>query len=213
MVEIFIYDDIGSYFGGYSDKQAIEDVAKVSSNERIKLRINSHGGDYFEGVAIHTAFSQHPGGVDVQIDGVAASAASVIATAGESVTIAQGAYIMIHEGSSGMHGTANDHRATAELLDGINETAAKIYAARTGKNYDEIRADMAAETWLKSDSAVEYGLADSVLESVVANVSDVPAKFHYHNAPDMRQTRCSSLSAAVKRLERIKSLTSTGKVC
>ena len=98
--EIFIYDAIlkNSLFEtGVSDEMIRDELAKVPESERVLVRINSPGGDVFQAAAIFTMFSQHKGGVDVQIDGVAASAASYIAMVGETVTIADGAMMMIHK--------------------------------------------------------------------------------------------------------------------
>lgn len=132
--------------------------------QAVDLHVNSPGGDYFAGVTIANAIRQHPAKVTVHVDGLAASAASVIAMAGDVVTMHPGSQLMIHDAMSLAVGNANDMRETAALLDKVSDDIAGMYADRAGGQRIEWRARMQAETWYSADEAVRAGLAD---ESVV----------------------------------------------
>lgn len=174
---LWIYDAIDSYGGdwGVSAKDvrnALEGLAGVP----LALRVNSPGGDYFEAVAIRSLLAEYPGAITVHIDGLAASAATVIATAGERVVMAPGAQYMIHDALTMAIGNAADLLKTAELLDQCSEDIAGFYAARAGGTAAEFRAAMKAETWYTADQAVAAGLADEVTgaapERAVAATAD-----------------------------------------
>lgn len=163
MAEILLYDAIGNYFGEFSAKGFATALAAVPRSERITLRINSPGGDVFEALAIYNQAKNHAGGVDVVIDGLAASAASLIAMVGQRITIAEGAMLMIHLPWAGAVGTAEDMRRVAELLDKIVEDSnLPIYAGRTGQTPEQIRDWLIAETWLSAAEAVQFGFADAI---------------------------------------------------
>jgi len=161
VAEIFLYDEIDSWWG-VSAQDMIDELKRVTA-PRIRLRINSPGGDVFDGLAIYQAFLSHPATVDVQIDGWAASAASYVAQAGDTVTIGANAMIMIHDAWGGCIGNAADMHATGGLLDKISANIADIYAARAGGDPDEWRQAMLAETWYAGAEAVTAGLADEVM--------------------------------------------------
>jgi ATP-dependent protease ClpP protease subunit len=164
--ELYIYDFIDSWGGewGVSATEVVNALATVRA-PLLHVHLNSPGGDYFEGVAIRTALQNHAAAVTIHVDGLAASAASVIATAGERCVIARGAQIMIHEARSVALGTADDMRASAELLDKIGDDIAAMYAARAGQgDTASWRALMQAETWFTADEAVAAGLADEVAD-------------------------------------------------
>lgn len=161
--EILIYDDIGaSWFGdGVTAKQFIRDISSLEAS-MITVRINSGGGDVFEGLAIHNAIKRHKAAVVVEIDALAASIASIIALAGDEVRMADNAFFMIHDPSGLEWGTAEDMRAMAELLDKVGGSLANVYAEKTGKSVEEMQALMRAETWFDADEAKEIGFVDTV---------------------------------------------------
>lgn len=130
----------------------------------VTVRINSGGGNAFEGFAIYNMLARHPGKVSVVVESVAASAASFIAMAGADVTMAPAAFIMIHNSMAGTMGNRQAHEATIAVLEKIDATMAGIYAAKTGKPVADIAAMLAAETWMTSDEAVAEGFADRVEE-------------------------------------------------
>jgi len=115
--ELSIYDEIGAY--GVSAKAFLADLGKLSDAAPLTLRLNSPGGSVFDAVAIYNALQRHTGTVTVTIDGIAASAASYIAMAGDTVVMPENAFLMIHDPSGMVMGTAADMRAMAEALDKI----------------------------------------------------------------------------------------------
>jgi ATP-dependent protease ClpP protease subunit len=167
--DLVLYGDVGlSMFGdGFTARDVLEALAE-HGNGPIDVRINSGGGSVFEGVAIYNTLIAHPGTLTVFVDGIAASAASVIALAGKRegghrLIIRPGAQYMIHRPMADTFGgTAEDHEANAALLTQLEETVAQIYATHTGGSVKEIRELMDAETWLTAEDAVELGFATEV---------------------------------------------------
>lgn len=156
---IKIYNDIGGDPNGLT-AQAFETQLSNLDVKRIDLRLNSRGGDVFDGIAIHNALQQHPATVHVTVDGVAASIASVIAMAGDRITMARGSQMMIHEGFTAMVGNAEVMEKTAKLLNKTSDTIAGFYAARAGGSVSQWRQRMRSETWYSAEEAVAAGLAD-----------------------------------------------------
>lgn len=161
--EVMLYDEVGGLFGAYADE--FIDELKAITAPRMRVRVNSPGGGVFEGVAIANALRAHPAEVTVQIDGLAASIASVIAMAGDRVVIQPQAMVMIHDASGVCLGNAQDMQEMAELLDKISDNIADAYVAKAGGTRDEWRQVMKAETWFTAEEAVEAGLADEVVSS------------------------------------------------
>lgn len=164
-VEILIYDYIGWPF--IEAVQFVRDLAAITANE-INVRINSPGGDVFDGLAIHNALKRHPATINVAIDGLAASTASWVAMAGDTITIAPNAYMMMHDPEAVAFGGAEDFRKRADWLDQVRDTIAQMYAERAGKSVEDFQPLMAAETWFTADEAVNEGLADEVSNSSAA---------------------------------------------
>lgn len=162
--EVWIYDLIGLdlWTGeGVSAKDFAQELHDVTAPE-ILVHLNSPGGDVFEGVAIASALREHDARVTVKVEGLAASAASFIAMAGDHVIMSQGSMIMIHEVSGVTMGTAADHRKTAGLLDKLGDDVAGFYVRRAGGSVAEWRTRMAEETWYDAEEAVAVGFADEV---------------------------------------------------
>ena len=137
--ELMIYGAIGGD-GWFSDGVNAADVAaslKAITTPNLFVRINSPGGDVFDGVAIHTQLARHPATVTTFNDGIAASAASFIAMAGDRIVTEQGAMWMLHAASTFTHGTGNDHRESADLLDKVTSVIAEFYALRCGSVFLE----------------------------------------------------------------------------
>ncbi len=162
---LYIYDVIDSWGGawGVSSTDVVQALSEVRAS-RLDVHLNSPGGDYFEAVAIYAALNSHSAAVHVYVDGLAASAASVIAMAGESVTMAQGSQMMIHEPVSYAQGRASELRSVADQLDKVAGDIAGFYAGKAGGDVEPWRAAMTAETWYTADEAVEAGLADQVAQ-------------------------------------------------
>jgi ATP-dependent Clp endopeptidase proteolytic subunit ClpP len=157
---VHIYDEIG-YWGTTAGDFARE--VGALDVDAIDLRLNSPGGSVFDGVAIHNTLLNHRARVDVTVDGVAASIASVIAMAGDTVTMGRGTRLMIHNPSGGVIGQAKDMRDMADILDELAKDIAGFYSARAGGSVDQWLASMDAETWYSAQEAVDAGLADSVI--------------------------------------------------
>jgi len=162
--EVAIYDEIGAY--GVSAKGFLAELGALPDGTPVDLRLNSPGGSVFDAVAIYNALQRHAGTVTVWIDGIAASAASYIAMAGDEIVMPENAFLMIHDPSGLAMGTAGDMRAMAEALDKIAGSLVRGYAAKSGKTDDEIAELMAAETWLDAADAVAAGFADRLADPV-----------------------------------------------
>lgn len=183
MAEIFIYDIIGE--GLFEDgvtAAGVRDELKAADGADVLVRINSPGGNPFEGVAIKTLLDGYDGSVSVQVDGLAASAASIIALAGSSVAMADGAMLMIHDPWTITVGDEAEHQRTTSALGKIADSMAGMYAKRTGGSSDAMRELMVAETWMAADEAIGQGFADSRIESPAA-ACKIPDGFGYKNAP------------------------------
>jgi ATP-dependent protease ClpP protease subunit len=159
---VWLFDEIG-YFG-VTAQDFVAELVQLDA-KRITLHINSPGGDVFDGVAIHSSLRQHPAAVDVVVDGLAASAASFIAMAGDTITMARNAMLMIHDGLCVTIGNAADHAKTVDLLDKASDNMADIYAQRAGGTVPEWRARMREETWYTATEAQQAGLCDVVLDA------------------------------------------------
>lgn len=157
--EIYIYDEIG--YWGMTANDFISELRDVKAS-KIALRINSPGGDVFDGIAIYNALLRHKAEITVWIDGIAASSASFIAMAGDEVVMAPYSQMMIHEASGLCIGPADDMRSMADILDKSSDNIAAIYAKRAGSAVAEWRQRMKDETWFSDAEAVEAGLADRV---------------------------------------------------
>ena len=162
--EVLIYDEIGAY--GVSAKGFLAELGALPDATPLALRINSPGGSVFDAVAIYNAIKRHSGTVTVWIDGIAASAASYIAMAGDEVVMPENAFLMIHDPAGMVIGSATDMRAMAEALDKIKGSLLQGYAAKSGRLPEEIAPLMAAETWLDAKDALDLGFADRIAEPV-----------------------------------------------
>ncbi len=162
--EIIIFDDIGdSFFGeGITGKSVQAELKAFGDVDEITVRINSPGGAIFDGLAIYNLLHQHPARIIVEIDGLAASAASVIAMAGDEIRMAENALMMVHAASGVVAGNADELRETADLLEKITDNIVAIYAARTGRSLEELSALVDNETWLTASEALDLNLITDI---------------------------------------------------
>jgi ATP-dependent Clp endopeptidase proteolytic subunit ClpP len=181
--EVFLYDEIGSW--GVRAKDFIQ-AMKDSGSKRPLVRINSPGGDVFEGFAIYNFLR----GLDVtvQIDGLAASMASVIALAGKEIRIASNGFFMVHNPWGVAVGDAEHLRDQADMLEKVQATLENTYAQRTGKPLDTIKEWMAKDTWFNAEESVAAGLASVVSDGVAFSASvrgfaNVPAALLTNHQP------------------------------
>lgn len=172
--DVYLYDDIG--FWGVTAGDFVDAITGLGP-VAINLHLNSGGGDVWDGVAIYNAILNHPGQVTVHVDGLAASAASFIAMAGDRVLVAKAATMMIHDALCGTIGNAADHRSDADLLEKLSGTISAIYADKAGGEPTDWRAAMQAGTdgtWYTADEAVAAGLADAIAEPAVKTATVAP---------------------------------------
>lgn len=166
-LDLLVYEDIGPDWwgdGGVTAKTVKQQIDNAGAFDRISVRINSPGGDAFEGVAIMNLLKAQKKPVDVYIDGIAASAASIIAMAGSTITMGKSAMMMVHNAWTFCMGDGDAMRKCADTLDKISESIGSAYVARTGKTADEIKSIMDAETWMGAEECVQEGFATSVAE-------------------------------------------------
>lgn len=166
-LELLVYEDIGeSWFsdGGVTAKSVKASMDASGNYDRILVRINSPGGDASEGLAIRNLLRSTKKPVDVYVDGIAASSASIIAMAGDTITMGLGAMLMIHNAFAVAGGDADDHRQLADVLDTVSASIAQVYAQRTGKNLDEVQSLMDAESWFNAQECLDNGFATAITE-------------------------------------------------
>ena len=144
----------------------MDDLALVKDKSRITVKLNSCGGDLYTGIAIHNALKGLPGEVNVVVEGIAASAASVIMCAGDTVTVFPGSIVMIHGVSVMLWDALNiqDMKQLMKGMDASERAVAEIYNAKTGIEVETLRGMMTKETWLTGREAIEKGFADSLAE-------------------------------------------------
>ena len=176
---------------GVTAKRISAALRGIGKND-VVVTINSPGGDYFEGLAIYNLLRDHPAKVTVKIAGIAASAASVIAMAGDEVQIARAGFIMIHNTWVVAAGDRHGLRDVADWLQPFDETAVDIYAARTGLDAKEVGKMLDRETWIGGKDAVEQGFADSLLAS---DEIDARAKNSREGRPVVAAHKIDSLLA------------------
>lgn len=179
---ISIFDPIGydEWTGeGVTAKRIAAALRSIGDDQDVIVNINSPGGDVFEGLAIYNLLREHKGKVTVKVLGLAASAASFIAMAGDEIQIGRAAFFMIHNAWIVAIGNRNDLREAADWIEPFDKTIADIYAARTALAVDEIAAMMDAEKWVGGQEAVDLGFADGFLPSdEIAQADREPPQAH-----------------------------------
>jgi ATP-dependent protease ClpP protease subunit len=156
---VYVYDEIG--YWGITAADFVPALDSLDAT-RIELRVNSPGGDVYEGIAIYEALLRHPAEVVAHVDGLAASIATVILAAADTVVMAPTADLMIHDAWSATVGDEADHLAAAAVLSQVSDNIASIYARRAGGEAKGWRKTMKAERWYTAAEAVDAGLADRV---------------------------------------------------
>jgi ATP-dependent protease ClpP protease subunit len=174
--ELLIYDEIDSWWG-VAAADVIAQLATITAPS-LRVRVNSPGGSVFEGLAIANALRSHPANVTVQVDGLAASIASVIALAGDRLVMMPNSMLMIHDASGLCIGDATDMQQMGAVLDKISDNIAGAYAAKAGGTAADWRATMRAETWYLPDEAVQAGLADEAIPAAAAAEPDADDALH-----------------------------------
>lgn len=184
--EIFIYDEIGLW--GITADDFRREVSALEAKE-ITLRINSPGGSVFQGITIYNFLRSLSATIHVKIDGVAASIASVIALAGDTIEMADTAMFMIHNPMGGVFGESEEMRKMADLVDQLKEQVVAIYVARTGKTEKEISDLMDATTWMKPALAIELGFVDGTYNSVKIAACFEMEKYGFENVSQYNEIK------------------------
>ena len=177
IVELSIYGDISDVKFWNEDitpKMIKEELDKYPDAKTLNIYINSGGGSVFAGLAIYNMLERHKAEKVVYIDGLAASAASVIAMAGNKIMMPQNAMMMIHRAWTVAVGNSEDLLKACDTLDRVDANLAEIYSKRTNKSADDIKKMMEAETWMDYKEAAELGFCDEIEEGkqVAASVKD-----------------------------------------
>jgi ATP-dependent protease ClpP protease subunit len=164
---ISMFDPIGyDYWTGDGvTAKRVSAVLRNLAGADVTVNINSPGGDMFEGLAIYNLLREYKGKVTVKILGIAASAASVIAMAGDEIRMGLGAFLMIHNCWVGIAANRLGLREMADSLEPFDKAMAGIYAARTGDDIAAMQVLMDAESWIGGGDAIDQGFADSLLDS------------------------------------------------
>lgn len=184
---VSIYDEIGAY--GVSAKNFLSAVREIEDST-INLEINSPGGDVFAGIAMYNGLRALGKTINVKVMGIAASAASLVAMAGDTIEMPENSMMMIHNPWTFAMGDADEMRETADVLDKISVGLVATYAKRTGKSEDEIKQMLAAETWLTAEEAVAAGFATTVTDKVEAK-----AQFDVERLPESVKTAWAKAAA------------------
>jgi len=162
-VDIYIFDEIGTY--GVTAQDFISEI-KGLKDMPINLRINSLGGDVFDGMAMYNIIKRREAKTTVYIEGIAASIATIIALGADEVVMAENSLFMIHNAWGGTSGEAKDMRKTAETLDKITSELTDIYVKKTGLSYDALAEMMDEESWLNAQEAFDLGFIDTISDSI-----------------------------------------------
>ena len=192
---MLLYGDVGDMWGdgsGFTARDVKEALAEVESGD-ITVSINSGGGIAWEGVAIYNALRAYSdegfGDIVVEVDGIAASAASVIAMAGDLIAMKTGSTLMIHDPSAVTMGTASEHRKSAAVLDTLGEQIAAIYATRTGTDQAQLRELMLQETWMTAEEAAILNFVDDVEADEAVAAAAFDYKSVYASVPAFLEGR------------------------
>lgn len=196
-----IYDYVGQYDGvntGY-----IEEELNKAENKPLDIYINSYGGEVFEGFAIYNMLKRYAGQKNVIIDGIAASIASVIALAGDSVKMNKASMFMIHNASGVCIGNAEEMKKVVNALEQINEVIKGVYKERVNLTDEELTELMNNETFLTAEQCLEYGFCDEIIEEE----QDDETKVNAENSMKLLQ---NNIEERIKVLNSLKEVSKDG---
>jgi ATP-dependent Clp protease, protease subunit len=198
--EVYLYGVIGQTFfsDGVSAKQFADDLKALGAVSALDVRINSEGGDVFEGRTIYSLLNEHPAKITVYVDGLAASIASLIAMAGDEILMGDGTFMMIHNAWGGCCGEAADMRRMADLLDSVSQTLIDTYASRTKNKAADIKQMMDDETWMTAADAVKQGFATKVTDPTRVAASLRRPEAFRHLPAALRKNRTAAAGAIAK---------------
>lgn len=199
--EIDIYGVIGGdwFGGGITQQQVADALREMGPVTALDININSPGGDVFEGRGIYNLLKKQTAKKSVYVVAEASSAASLIAMCGDSITMLEGALMMIHRASGLAYGNVDDLTRFIELLNTIDQTLVDTYVARSGQKETDVRVWLSAETWMTAAEAVDRGFADKAEQNQKAAASARPlvldrAKLGFKKVPEaLRPRRAAAL--------------------
>lgn len=199
---ITMFDMVGEDYwsgGGVTAKKVSQQLRAIGDRP-VEVHINSPGGDMFEGLAIYNVLREHPQPVTVKVMGMAASAASVIAMAGDTVEVGAAAFLMIHNAWVVAIGNRNDLRETADWLEPFDAAMVGLYAARSGQDAKQIAKWMDAETYMSGAMAVERGFADALLPADAVTQDDA-TKAADRSVNDLRAMEFTLIAGGMTRTQ------------
>ena len=202
--ELLIYDFIGAglFDEGVTATGIKDQLDAMGDVDEITVRVNSPGGDVFDGVAIYNLLKEHPATINVKVDGFAASAASFIAMAGDTVTMGKGSLFMIHNPWTFTFGDAAEMRKQADVLDTVKDQIIEIYQTRSTLSAEELSELMNTDAeWFGEDVAIERGFADGDNDSDVV-LNDISAFPWIKDAPKPTDKRTPAPTNEVDGLAR-----------
>lgn len=195
---ITMFDVIGADYwtGGGITAKSVTAQLRAIGDRPVEVQINSPGGDMFEGIAIYNILREHSQDVTVKIMGMAASAASTIAMAGDSIEIGNASFLMIHNCWVLAVGNRHDMAATAEWLAPFDAAMAAVYAQRAGQTVKKTAAWMDAETYFNGTQAIELGFADKLLpeDQIAHDPAKAAAQADINAARQLEIAACASMS-------------------
>ncbi len=203
--EIVIYAPIGESFWGdsVSAKSFSEELKKLDPTvNEIDVRINSPGGDVFDGIAIYNRLKQHKAKITVYIDGLAASIASIIALAGDEVIMGEGALFMIHLPWTVAMGNRMDFDNMVNRLMDVEEQLISIYTKKTGMDRAEIKTMLEEETWMDADQAIEKGFVSKKAEDSLPIAASVFDSRWINKRPKNYKSETKVVSQAIEELKK-----------
>ena len=162
---ILLYGDIGDYDGNVRSGDIARELLEAEAlSGRIDVRINSNGGEVYAGIAIFNALKNSKADITIYVDGIAASMASVIALCGKPVQMSRYARLMLHSVQGGCYGNKEEMRGCIREIESLEDTLCEMYAARMGKDKEEIRSLYfdGKDHWLRADEALALGLVNAV---------------------------------------------------
>lgn len=203
VAELLIFDEI--WFLGVNAEDFARDLQAITAPE-ILVRVNSPGGDVFDAIAIYNSLRAHPATVTVRVEGIAASAASVIVQAADKRVMMGGSQMMIHEPWGMAVGPASEIREFADLLDRQTDVLAGIYAARSEKDAEHFRTLMAgsSDVWFTAEEAVAEGLADEISDPKPEQ-QDAPAPQNKRLADEVKAA-VDAVAVVIEGAERVVAL-------
>jgi ATP-dependent Clp protease, protease subunit len=166
-IEILLYEMIGTDWWtgeGTTAKQFAEDLKAAGAVSQIHLRVNSPGGNVFDGIAIYNTLLSHKATVTAQVDGLAASIASVIIMAASEISMGANGMLMIHNPWSSVQGDSNDMRKMADTMDKVRTSMIAAYRRHTKMPAEDVGALMDEETWMTADEAKDRGFAETIID-------------------------------------------------